>query len=115
MIENNTTVILTLDRPRELKLTHRVMKRFCAEHKVRLNEIDKACEDYDVMIDLVVKMLMRDDPSLTVEACEDLLDEAPFGAVIHAFTKAIEAAFSVEEDEAGNPPEKARDSTGIEV
>ena len=28
--ENNDTVILELDRPRELRLTHKVMKRFCA-------------------------------------------------------------------------------------
>ena len=95
--ENNDTVILELDRPRELRLTHKVMKRFCAATGTRLSDIETTVDDYDNMTQLIYEML---------------LDRVPIGTILKKGAEAVKAGFGSNDDkDAGgekteNPPEK---------
>lgn len=110
--ENNDTVILELDRPRELRLTHKVMKRFCAATGTRLSDIETTVDDYDNMTRLIFEMLRAEDPALTQEQCDDLLDRVPIGTILKKGAEAVKAGFGSNDDrDAGgekteNPPEK---------
>ena len=85
--ENNDTVILELDRPRELRLTHKVMKRFCTATGTRLSDIETTVDDYDNMT-------------------------RPIGTILKKGAEAVKAGFGSNDDrDAGgekteNPPEK---------
>ena len=111
-LENNDTVILELDRPRELRLTHKVMKRFCAATGTRLSDIETTVDDYDNMTRLIFEMLRAEDPALTQEQCDDLLDTIPVGTILKKGAEAVSASFGRNDDrdaggeKAGNPPEK---------
>lgn len=110
--ENNDTVILELDRPRELRLTHRVMKRFCAATGTKLSDIETTVDDYANMTLLIYEMLRADDPALTQEQCDDLLDTIPVGTILKKGAEAVAAGFGRGDDrdaggeKAENPPEK---------
>lgn len=93
-MDNNDVVIITLDRPRELKLRHKTLKRYLAKHNISMEFLDSALQDYDMLIDLIFEMLHADDPSLTPDQCDDLLDIIPLGEVMKKATEAIRAAFS---------------------
>ena len=118
-MENNDVVILELDRPRELRLTHKVLKRFCAKHKIRLSDLSIATDNYDTLIDLLLTMLQREDPSLTAAQLDDMLDEIPFVKIVRSVGKAIEAAFPEESDEKAdgedeeNPQKEAGTGTDL--
>ncbi len=111
-LENNDTVILELDRPRELRLTHRVMKRFCAVTGTKLSDIETTVDDYDNMTRLIYEMLRADDPALTQEQCDELLDRVPIGTILKKGAEAVAAGFGKNDDRdaggetAENPPEK---------
>jgi len=91
--DNNDIVILELDRPRELKLSHKVLKRFCAATNTRLSDIEAAVDDYDNMTALIYYMLLADDPDLTPEKLDDLLDDVPIGIVLKKGAEAIAKGF----------------------
>ena len=83
MKDNNNTVYINLDKPRELRLTHRVMKSFAAKKKISL----------------------RDDPDLTPEHFEELLDCVSIREIMDAGREAVAAALGpAEEKNAENPP-----------
>ena len=82
MSDNNNTAIIELDRPRELRLTHKVFKRFLAKHNLKAEQFEEVSQSYDMMIDLLNEMLMRDDPTLTPDACDDLLDTVPIHMIL---------------------------------
>jgi len=98
--ENNDVVILNLDRPRELRFTHRVMKRYCAATGTKMTEIEQSVEDYDNMTLLLYEMLRADDPELTPERCDELLDLLPIGIVLEKGAEAIAAGFGTEAQQA---------------
>lgn len=91
--EKNDIVMIELDRPRELKFTHRVMKRFCAATGCKLSEIENTVDDYDKMILLIYEMLRAEDPDLTQEQCDDLLDKVTLGTILQKGAEAIAAGF----------------------
>lgn len=91
--EKNDVVILELDRPRPLRLTHRALKRYLAATGIKMTEIDQSVEDYDNMTMLIYEMLRADDPELTPEACDELLDMAPVGTILQKGADAIAASF----------------------
>lgn len=107
-------VILNLDKPRELKFSHKAMRRFCALTKVSVPELQKAVQRYDLMATAVYCMLAAQDESLTPKQVEDMLDELP---VLEVYTKAVEAvsealqgdedAKEAPSDEEENPPAAA--------
>lgn len=106
-------VILNLDKPRELKFSHKAMKQFCALTKVSVPELQQAVQRYDLMATAVYCMLAAQDSSLTPNQVEDMLEELP---VLEVYTKAVEAvgaALGGEDDDASgdeaeeNPPAAA--------
>lgn len=99
-MEKNDVVIIELDRPRELRLTHKVLKRFCAQKHLRLTEIDSAVEDYGTMTDLVYMMLQEKDPELTPEFCDELLDQLPIMEVVKKASEAIAAGLGANQENA---------------
>lgn len=103
-MENNEVVMINLDRPRPLRLTNRVLKRFCAGQKVSLADIEQAIQRYDVMSVLLYEMLRADDPDLTVERCDDLLDLLPIGEIIETCSRAIAAGFGAQDSGDGQDP-----------
>lgn len=81
-------VILNLDKPRELKFSHKAMRQFCALTKTSMPELREAAQRYDLMTTAVYCMLAVQDSSLTPSQVEDMLDELP---VLEVYTKAVEA------------------------
>lgn len=101
-------VILNLDKPRELKFTHKAMRQFCALTKVGMDQMDEAFMRYDLMATAVYCMLAAQDSSLTPNQVEDMLDELP---VVEVYTKAAEAVREAlggdKDDGEENPPAAA--------
>ena len=111
MSDNNNTVFIELDRPRELRLTHKVVKKFLAKHNLKAEQFDLSAQSYDMMTDLLVEMLMRDDPTLTPEICDDLLDLVPIHVILEKVPEAIEKGFNT--GKPADPPKAPQDqSTG---
>ena len=108
--EKNDVVILDLDRPRPLRLTHRVLKRYLAATGIKMTEIDQSVEDYGNMTLLIYEMLRADDPELTPEKCDELLDLVTLGTILQKGADAIAASFGdqvqtegQQEGQAGRP------------
>ena len=99
--EKNDIVMIKLDRPRELKFTHKVMKRFCAATGCKLSEIENTVDDYDNMTLLIYEMLRAEDPGLTQEQCDNLLDQVNLGMILQKGAEAIAAGFGDEELQEG--------------
>lgn len=81
-------VILNLDKPRELKFSHKAMRQFCALTKVSMPGLQQAVQRYDLMATAVYCMLAAQDDSLTPGQVEDMLDKLP---VLEIYAKAVEA------------------------
>lgn len=112
-MENNEVVMITLDRPRPLRLTNRVLKRFCAGQNISLTDIEKAIQRYDVLTVLMYEMLRADDPELTQERCDELLDMVSIGEIVGACSRAVEAGFTVPKDgDDTDPTGPSRNSAG---
>ena len=92
MEDHNNVVILELDRPRELKLTHKVMKRFLKRKQLKMEDLENGSMNYELMVDLICEMLRREQPDLTEDACDDLLDAVPIGVIMEKGAQAIHAA-----------------------
>lgn len=108
-MEKNDIVVINLDKPRELRLTHKVLKRFCAKENVSMAKLESAVEDYVKLTSLTVMMLCADDPALTPEKCDDLLDRIPIGEIVQKTSEAIAAGFGAPDaqpaaDEASENP-----------
>lgn len=105
MADHNDTVIIELDRPRELRLGHLALKRFTAQVRVPMAELGDVIQDYDMLVKLLLTMLQVDDPGLTEEALDIMLDRKPLGYIIGKVSEAISAAFDTGEDgQDENPP-----------
>ena len=89
--EKNDIVILDLDRPRELKFTHLVMKRYCAATGTKMSQIQDSVEDYENMTLLIYEMLRREDPQLTPEKCDELLDMISIGEILQNIEEAFQS------------------------
>lgn len=102
-------VVIRLDRPRELKLTHRAMKTFSTLTGCRLEEMEEAIQDPVKLEALYYSMLKSDadknGESLKVDDMEGLMDEATPGALLSAAGKAIELAFADADAAAGADPD----------
>ena len=107
--DRNDTVMIHLDRPRELKCTHKVLKRFSALTETPVDKIADALLRYDKAACLMYCMLWRDDPSLTTEQVDELLENALPGEVLAKAAEAFAAAFPAAEasDGEGTPPAAA--------
>lgn len=110
--DNNDVVILDLDRPRELRLGHRALKRFSALTECSLSAMDKEIERYDKAACLIWVMVTEDQRKngettiMTPDVLDDLLDAVPIAKILEVCSKAIEAAFP--------EPEVSKSDTGEE-
>jgi len=105
-MENNDIVIIELDRPRELKLTNRVLKRFLAKTGIRMKNFDEAVDVYENMVLLIFYMLQADDPTLTEDKVDLLLDKIPITEIITKCAAAIAAGFGETEKQKEQDPGK---------
>ena len=97
-MENNEIVFLQLDRPRELKLTHKALKRFCSRFRIKMTDLEGAIADYEKLTVLVFEMLRLEDPGMSEKQCDDLLDLAKPGDIFEAVSRAVAAAFPQAEE-----------------
>ena len=111
--DKNDVVILELDRPRELRLGHKALKRFRALTECPRSDMDAAIQRYDKMACLLYVMLSQDDPDLTPDKVDDLCDGVSIVKITKACSRAIEVAFADDEESGGDPPEAA--GTGAEA
>lgn len=117
--DKNDVVILELDKPRELRLGHKALKRFSALTGCSMQQMQDEIQCYDKMALMIYVMLSEDQPDLTPEAVDDLIDRAERRKInplrlkdlVVAVSSAIQAAF-VDEDAKGpedgeDPPQAA--------
>lgn len=111
-MDNNTTVILELDRPRELRCGHKALKQFSAMTGCSMVGVQDEVQYYDKLTLLLYCMLHADDPTVTPEQLDDWLDKLPkLKPAIVAVADAVKAAFDDDDDAPGDgvetPPEAA--------
>lgn len=121
--DHNDVVILELDRPRELRLGHRALKRFSALTECSLSAMDKEIERYDKAACLLWVMVTEDQRNngekqiMTPDELDDLLDKVPIPKLLEVCSDAIKAAFpepeESEQESEGDPTEAA--GTGAEA
>ena len=108
-------VILHLDKPRELKFSHKAMRKFSALTQTPLTELRAAVTRYDLMTTAVYCMLSVADETLTPGQVDDMLERLP---PLKVYTAAVEAVSEAMDDGEGaggdgdgdaseNPPEAA--------
>lgn len=97
--ESNEVSILRLDRPYTLKLTNSVLKRFCAAHKIGIQDLETVLNHYDKMLDLVYFMVLRESPNMTQKEFDALIDDVPIMDVVNACAEAFTVAFNTGETE----------------
>lgn len=114
MNEHNDVVIIELDKPRVLKLSHQVMKRFAAYTKLPIADFDKVGTRYDYICEMMYFMLNYGDPTLSRAKVDDLLDQVGIGYVIKKYSEAVAAAFGEPEEAADSDPQTAA-GTGAEA
>lgn len=119
----NDTVILNLDRPRELKFTHSALKKAVALTDMSLEEIEeKGFTDFGLVEKITYCALLKDakehNENLRLEDMEELLDHADtYAEIINAVSRAFMYAFGVDPDQqpVGNQhpaqPESERHTT----
>lgn len=112
--DKNDVVILELDRPRELRLGHKALKRFSALTGCSMQQMQDEIQQYDRMALMIYVMLSEDEPDLTPEAVDDLIDRAErrkdkplrLKDLVMAVSATIQAAFA---DEDAEQPEDGED------
>ena len=108
--ERNDVVILELDRPRELRLGHKALKRYSALTQCTMADMEQDIQRYDRMSCLLWVMITEDqiahgEEMMTPEQLDDLLDAVPIAKLTMACANAVAAAFADEGAElATNPP-----------
>lgn len=117
--DENDVVILKLDRPRALSLSHRALKRFSALTGCAMDEIEAKVKHYDQMSALLWVMVTDEqidlgEPLMTPDELDALLNQHKISVknVLTICGQAMEAAFRDEDDEetedgSGNPPPEA--------
>lgn len=106
--EHNDVVMITLDKPRELRIGHKALKMFSALSGLPLSRLQDAINNYDKLACLYYCMLHADDGTVTVEALDDLLDRVPVKTLIIKASDALHNAFPSDEDaEAASDPTNA--------
>ncbi len=122
--DKNDVVILELDRPRELRLGHKALKRFSALTGCSLKDMEEQIQNYDKMSAMLWIMVTEDqkeqgEPIMTPEALDDLLDNhrIKISKILKVCSAALQAAFEDEDAESDEdtktPPQAA--GTGAEA
>lgn len=110
-------VVLELDRPRELRLSHKAMKRFSALTRTPLDEIGEAARRYDLVAAMAYAMLSVQDEGLTPAQVDDMLEALPPMTILRAVSDAMQEALTDtttegEEAASGEGPQAAAAGAG---
>lgn len=101
-MDKSPTVMIKLDRLRELRCSHKAMKRWSAYTGKSINALDTEALDPEGVEVLMFFMLEADAKEhgeiLKLEQMEELLDMVPLGVVYSKLGEAVTAAFSVEDN-----------------
>lgn len=97
--DQNGGIYINLDKPRELKLGHKALSKFCALTHVRVDDIVDAIEDWGKLTALYYCMLSVADPGVTTENIDDLLEHCPPRKLFLTAVDVITDAFGEEADE----------------
>lgn len=97
-VEKNMTVLIELDRPREVRFGHKALKKLMALTGKSLNNITEEEFSMEELERVMYCGLLSDakehGETLELEQMEDLLDHAKsFNEVMEAMEKALENAF----------------------
>lgn len=121
--DENDTIMIELDRPRELKLGHKALKRFSALTGCSMTDMEKEISHYDKMSCLLYVMLAVDaeehGEELTPTQVDDLLEPVPIKQLMELVGAAIRASFGdgdeepEDQEEPADPPQAA--GTGAEA
>ena len=63
-LNNNTEVYIDLDKPRQLRMTNSVLKKFSSIAKIKISDLDQALERFDLCNLMVSLMLQQEDHTL---------------------------------------------------
>lgn len=102
--DNNTLVVVHLDRPRFLKFGHKALKKLTSLTGKKLEQMDENDFDLADLESIMWAGLLQDaqenGEDLQMEHMEDLLDKAEsFGDIMTAMHTALEQAFRKTEKE----------------
>lgn len=121
--DRNDVVILELDRPRELRLGHKALKRFSAITNCSMADMENEIQHYDKLSCLLWVMVTEDQANhgeemMTPEQIDDLLDAVSITKLSRLCFEAIQAAFKDEDAESeagseGDPPKAAGIGAGV--
>ena len=110
--DKNDVVIIELDRPRELRLGHKALKRFSALAGCAMTELDEVTAHYDKLSALMYIMLSENDPAVTPDVADELLDAVNLSYIMEKASEAIAAAFEEDAEEDVDAPPMAA-GTGV--
>lgn len=114
MAENNAVVTIELDRIRELRFSHKAIKRWSSYTGKRFSDIDSSAlgpEEIEVLLYFMLEKDAADHgEDLKMSDVEDLLDMVPLGTVYAKLSEAMEAAFP--KAEKGKNAKRAENLTG---
>ena len=115
MVEKNPVVMISLDRDRELRFSHKSMKRWSAYTGKSIASMNTDTMGPEEVEALMYFMLEKDaadhGETLEMSQMEDLLDMAPLGVVYEKLNEAMEAAFPDQGDNLKNG-KRAASGTG---
>ena len=122
-MENNKTVYIKLDRPRELWFGHKAQKMLENVYGMRVEALDTAAMSADVREKVLHVMLQRDadehGEKLSRSETAELMDLVTPGKALRAIGKALEAAFAPDEEDDDfdewNKQGQTEDPTGPET
>lgn len=123
--DQNDVLILELDRPREIRLSHRALKRFSALTKCSVADMEQEIQHYDQLTCLLWVMVTdeqfdRKEEIMTPDDLDVLLNKSKYkiSDLMKICSQAIKAAFEDEEGEEESdetdPPQTAA-GTGHEA
>lgn len=117
--DGNDVVMIELDRPRELKLGHKAMKRFSALTGSSMADMETEIQHYDKLACLMYVMLAVDaekhGETLTPEQVDDLLEPVRIQRQLKLCMAAIQAAFEdpdAQKEKTGDDPPQAAGTGG---
>jgi hypothetical protein len=95
--EKNTTVILNLDRPREVRFGHKALKKLSVMTEMDMNNIDEANFSMEDLEKVMYCGMMQDakehGEDLQLSQMEDLLDKAEMHEILEAMQNALNKSF----------------------
>ena len=95
--EKNTTVILNLDRPREVRFGHKALKKLSVMTEMDMNNMDESNFSMEDLEKVMYCGLQQDakehGEDLQLSQMEDLLDRAEMHEILQAMQTALNNAF----------------------